>query len=140
MSFRLSINPAVKEDLIELSRLRHSCANRTGRKSMIRPGSGDSRTAERILDGCILVGRLEGQQVFSTIGRVRTLDEKHIDTVTSLSGSGPAFVCVILEALANLKMLGRFPEMTAPTLEKLVEHADNQIATKAKDALEDLRK
>lgn len=29
--------------------------------------------------------------VFSTLGRVRILDEKHLDAVTGLSGSGPAF-------------------------------------------------
>lgn len=39
--------------------------------------------------------------VFATLGRVRVLDEKHLDAVTGLSGSGPAFACVILEALAD---------------------------------------
>ncbi|CAG8443765.1 23677_t:CDS:2 [Dentiscutata erythropus] len=38
---------------------------------------------------------------FSTLGRVRVLDEKHLDTVTGLSGSGPAFACVVLESLAD---------------------------------------
>jgi pyrroline-5-carboxylate reductase len=32
-----------------------------------------------------------GTWVFSTLGRVRILDEKHLDAVTGLSGSGPAF-------------------------------------------------
>lgn len=40
-------------------------------------------------------------RVFSTLGRCRVLDEKHLDAVTGLSGSGPAFACVILEALAD---------------------------------------
>ncbi|CAB4388807.1 unnamed protein product [Rhizophagus irregularis] len=39
--------------------------------------------------------------VFSTLGRARILDEKHLDAVTGLSGSGPAFACVVLEALAD---------------------------------------
>ncbi|RUP46150.1 pyrroline-5-carboxylate reductase [Jimgerdemannia flammicorona] len=39
--------------------------------------------------------------VFSTLGRCRFLEEKHLDAVTALSGSGPAFACVILEALAD---------------------------------------
>ncbi|KAI9222895.1 pyrroline-5-carboxylate reductase [Blastocladiella britannica] len=38
---------------------------------------------------------------FSTLGRCRYLDEKHMDPVTALSGSGPAFACVVLEALAD---------------------------------------
>ncbi|KAI9179177.1 delta 1-pyrroline-5-carboxylate reductase [Blastocladiella emersonii ATCC 22665] len=39
--------------------------------------------------------------IFATLGRCRYLDEKHMDPVTALSGSGPAFACVVLEALAD---------------------------------------
>ncbi len=41
------------------------------------------------------------RHVFETVGRVRILDETHLDAVTALSGSGPAFACVIIEALAD---------------------------------------
>lgn len=41
------------------------------------------------------------RQIFEAVGRCRVLDEKHLDAVTGLSGSGPAFACVILEALAD---------------------------------------
>ena len=40
-------------------------------------------------------------QMFRTVGRVVALDEKHMDAVTGLSGSGPAFLYIILEALAE---------------------------------------
>lgn len=40
-------------------------------------------------------------QIFSTLGRCRVLEDKHMDVTTALSGSGPAFACVILEALAD---------------------------------------
>ena len=40
-------------------------------------------------------------RIFGAVGRVRELEEKHLDAVTGLSGSGPAFACVILEALAD---------------------------------------
>jgi pyrroline-5-carboxylate reductase len=39
--------------------------------------------------------------IFSSVGRCRVLAEKHLDAVTGLSGSGPAFACVILESLAD---------------------------------------
>ena len=41
------------------------------------------------------------EQMFRTVGRVVSLDEKHMDAVTGLSGSGPAFLYIILEALAE---------------------------------------
>ena len=41
------------------------------------------------------------EQMFRTVGRTVVLDEKHMDAVTGLSGSGPAFLYIILEALAE---------------------------------------
>jgi pyrroline-5-carboxylate reductase len=41
------------------------------------------------------------QRVFSTVGRTVVVDEKHMDAVTGLSGSGPAFLYIIIEALAE---------------------------------------
>ncbi len=41
------------------------------------------------------------RRIFEAVGRCRVLDEKHLDAVTGLSGSGPAFACVILESLAD---------------------------------------
>ena len=40
-------------------------------------------------------------RMFRTVGRTVSLDEKHMDAVTGLSGSGPAFLYIILEALAE---------------------------------------
>jgi pyrroline-5-carboxylate reductase len=41
------------------------------------------------------------QQMFSTVGRTVVVDERHMDAVTGLSGSGPAFLYIILESLAE---------------------------------------
>jgi pyrroline-5-carboxylate reductase len=41
------------------------------------------------------------KKVFNTGGVVVELDEEHLDTVTGLSGSGPAYFFVIIEALAD---------------------------------------
>jgi len=41
------------------------------------------------------------QRIFSTVGRTVVVDEKHMDAVTGLSGSGPAFMYIVIEALAE---------------------------------------
>jgi pyrroline-5-carboxylate reductase len=41
------------------------------------------------------------QQIFQTVGRTVAVEEKHMDAVTGLSGSGPAFIYIIIEALAE---------------------------------------
>jgi len=41
------------------------------------------------------------QKIFATVGRTVVVDEKHMDAVTGLSGSGPAFIYIIIEALAE---------------------------------------
>jgi pyrroline-5-carboxylate reductase len=39
--------------------------------------------------------------LFNTIGRTVVVDEKHMDAITGLSASGPAFIYIILESLAE---------------------------------------
>lgn len=41
------------------------------------------------------------REIFTPLGRFVELEEKHMDTVTGLSASGPAFIYIIIEALAD---------------------------------------
>lgn len=41
------------------------------------------------------------RQIFESVGRCVELEDKHMDAVTSLNGSGPAYVYVVLEAMAD---------------------------------------
>jgi pyrroline-5-carboxylate reductase len=41
------------------------------------------------------------RSIFAAVGRTVTLDEKHMDAVTGLSASGPAFIYIIIESLAE---------------------------------------
>lgn len=44
---------------------------------------------------------LLAERIFQTVGRTVVVDEKHMDAVTGLSASGPAFIYIILESLAE---------------------------------------
>src|SRR5664279_5506082 len=55
-------------------------------------------------------------EVFAPLGRVLELEEKHMDTVTGLSASGPAFIYIIIEALADGGVMRGLPRNVATTL------------------------
>lgn len=51
--------------------------------------------------------------IFQAVGRCRFLDEKHFDAATALAGSGPAFACVFLEAMADGAVMMGLPRKEA---------------------------
>jgi pyrroline-5-carboxylate reductase len=55
-------------------------------------------------------------QLFDTVGRTLVLDEKHMDAVTGLSASGPAYIYVILESLAEAGVKMGLPRDVATLL------------------------
>jgi len=56
------------------------------------------------------------RHMFDTVGRTVVVDEKHMDAVTGLSASGPAFVYIILESLAEAGVKVGLPRDVATTL------------------------
>ncbi len=61
------------------------------------------------------------QEIFSSMGRTVVVDEKHMDAITGLSASGPAYVYMIIESLAEAGVKLGLPrelstELSAQTL------------------------
>jgi len=56
------------------------------------------------------------RQIFDAIGRSIILDEKHMDAVTGLSASGPAFVYVIIESFVEAGVKVGLPRDVATLL------------------------
>jgi len=56
------------------------------------------------------------ERIFATVGRTVTLDEKLIDAATGLSGSGPAYLYIVIDALAEAGVSVGLPRETATLL------------------------
>src|SRR5258707_6985560 len=56
------------------------------------------------------------RQIFAPLGRCLTLEERHMDAVTALSASGPAYLYVVIESLAEGGVKVGLPRDVATTL------------------------
>jgi pyrroline-5-carboxylate reductase len=80
------------------------------------------------------------REIFEAVGVVVEVDEAHIDVVTALAGSGPAFVYTVIEALAvGAKNCG-LPADVAGTLAAQTVLGAAQLAIETKLSPEELRK
>jgi pyrroline-5-carboxylate reductase len=82
-------------------------------------------TPALVLEGVTAIARSEGldggdlemaQELFGAVGRVVVLDEDALDAVTGLSGSGPAYVAIVIESLADGGVRMGLDRVTAMTL------------------------
>jgi pyrroline-5-carboxylate reductase len=58
----------------------------------------------------------DAQRMFDSVGRTLILDEKYMDAVTGLSASGPAFMYIIIESLAEAGVKVGLPRSVATEL------------------------
>lgn len=56
------------------------------------------------------------QRVFEAVGRCVAVDESHFNAITALSGSGPAYLYLVMEALADAGVRVGLPRQLALTL------------------------
>jgi pyrroline-5-carboxylate reductase len=82
-------------------------------------------TPALVLEGATAIARAEGlqpgdletaQELFGAVGRVVVLEEEALDAVTGLSGSGPAYVAIVIESLADGGVKMGLDRTTAMTL------------------------
>lgn len=82
-------------------------------------------TPALVLEGATAIARADGlgpgdlevaQEIFSAVGKVVVLEEELMDAVTGLSGSGPAYVALVIEALADGGVKMGLDRATAMTL------------------------
>ena len=82
-------------------------------------------TPALVLEGATAIARAEGlgdgdldmaRQIFEAVGRVVILDEEMMDAVTGLSGSGPAYIALVVESLADGGVRVGLDRKTAMTL------------------------
>jgi pyrroline-5-carboxylate reductase len=78
--------------------------------------------------------------IFKAIGVVVDVNEEQIDAVTALSGSGPAFVYTVIEALAHGGMKMGLSGDVALTLATQTVLGAAQLASESKLSPEDLRR
>eukprot|EP00898_Chlorokybus_atmophyticus_P004605 jgi/Chlat1/5145/Chrsp33S05143 len=118
--------------------------------STLQSGAGPECKVVRVMPNiCCLVGSTAGaiamgqnctkeekalvETLFGAVGRVHTLEEKLLDAVTGLSGSGPAFIFTVIEAMADGGVVAGLPRDIAQSL------AAQTVLGAAKMVLEDGR-
>ena len=126
---------------IRLESMEKICAARFMR-AMTNIPSAIGRGATAVARGSLTTDADHGAaaEIFGAIGFVITVDEKQIDAVTALSGSGTAFVYTVIEALAEG---GKRTGLPAKIALKLATHTvlgAAQFAAESNSSPEELRR
>jgi pyrroline-5-carboxylate reductase len=91
-----------------------------------------SRTTQKDIDRAL--------ELFGMIGLIVSVEESHIDAVTALSGSGPAFVYTVIEALAEGGKKAGLPAAVASALATQTVLGAAQLAIESDLSPEELRR
>lgn len=94
--------------------------------ALVGSGAAAISAADNISDNELNIAK----KVFSSIGEAIVIEEKYMDTVTGLSGSGPAFIYILIEAMSDAGVLNGLPR------EKAVKLAAQTVKGSAEMVLE----
>ncbi len=121
------VRPVIKRDTLVIS-IAAGVSTETLRRLLpdsIRLIRVMPNTPALVLEGATAVARAAGldpgdlelaHEIFSAVGKVVILDEALLDAVTGLSASGPAYVALVIEALADGGVRAGLDRQTAMTL------------------------
>jgi len=121
------VRPAIKRDTLVIS-IAAGVSTETLRRLLpdsVRLIRVMPNTPALVLEGATAVARAAGldpgdlelaHEIFSAVGKVVILDEGLLDAVTGLSASGPAYVALVIEALADGGVRAGLDRQTAMTL------------------------
>jgi len=105
---------------IPLSRLRPHLKDVKVNLARVMPNTpalvGQGISALAFAPGVPEEARKKALQLFGAVGEVIEVEERLMDAVTGLSGSGPAFVFLVIEALADGGVAAGLPRAVAQTL------------------------
>jgi pyrroline-5-carboxylate reductase len=95
----------------------HGAAARISRVMPNTPAQiGQGASAVCFNDLCTADDQSIVRSIFSALGTVEMVKEMHMDAVTGLSGSGPAYVAMFVEALADRGVASGLPRPAAMAL------------------------
>jgi len=77
---------------------------------------GAGASAYCVADGVTAADKQKTHEILASVGLAIEVAEKQMDAVTGLSGSGPAYVCVMIEALADGGVFAGLPRDIAMRL------------------------
>ncbi len=80
------------------------------------------------------------KEIFSAIGICVEVDEKDLDAVTALSGSGPAYVFLMTEAMTNAGIKLGLSKEVAETLARQTVYGAASLMIESGESAQDLRK
>src|SRR5579863_7997273 len=81
----------------ELGRPTHAIRAMPNTPCLVRQGMTAIAACANASEDDVVLAR----EIFRSMGRTVVVDEKHMDAITGLSGSGPAYVYMIIESLAE---------------------------------------
>jgi pyrroline-5-carboxylate reductase len=73
------------------------------------------------------------QSIFNSVGRAVTVEEKLMDAVTGLSGSGPAYVFMIIDALSDAGVKAGLPRQLALELAAQTVYGSAKMVLETKE-------